>query len=113
MDPRQERRVAENESLFRGANEVAAHAIDGFEPGGDSYQLVCECPVTNCEDGLELTRAQYREVRTNARWFVVLPGHVVGAVEHVVADRGAYWIVEKTGECGAIAEGLAAAPPAP
>ncbi len=107
MEPRQQHRVAENELLFRRANEVAAAAVDEFEGNGATYDIVCECALPACEESLQLAREEYRHVRSNAGWFAVAPAHVVDGVERVVADQGSFWIVEKTGEAGRLVEAQA------
>ena len=58
-------------------------------------QFVCECGDLECLERLELTRTSYEQVRSDPRRFVVAPGHEDTDVEHVVARRERYFVVEK------------------
>lgn len=103
MDPRQQRRVA-NESKFRAANEVITRKLDEFHGNGEHYEIMCECALTECQDMFELPRGEYGHVRSDPRWFAVLPDHVLQASERTVEDHGRYWIVEKLDEGAKVAE---------
>ena len=99
-----ERRLAENELLFRTLNE---RLRDVAERTGtlvaDGAAFVCECAETGCRDRLRLTLEEYEEARADPRVFLVVPGHELAEVETVVADRGAYLLVRKSGEAGEVA----------
>jgi hypothetical protein len=45
--------------------------------------------------------------RSRPNRFVVAPGHVAEEVEAVVDEFSEFWLVEKLGEAGAVAESLA------
>jgi hypothetical protein len=96
-----EERAAQNEALFRSVNEQ-------IEKLGHSERLVafvCECSDGTCTQKIELTIAEYEEVRSDARWFAIGPGHVTNEIEHVVRTTERYVIVEKdTPEAAAIVE---------
>jgi AraC-like DNA-binding protein len=92
-----ERRLAENEALFRDINErvqevAAAHGFDDHR-----YSFFCECSNADCTLQLELTGAEYESVRSHPSRFVVAPGHELPEIEHVVEVRQAWTIVEKEG----------------
>lgn len=100
-----ERRVAANQTMFREVNErikeVSEHvgAIDG------GPEFLCECADEECVERIQLSLDQYESLRDNPRRFVVVSGHQVD-VERVVADHGAFLIVEKRGEAGELAAEL-------
>lgn len=97
MDAR-EKRLAENESLFRAINEqIEQAAVSG---GADQhlYEFFCECSNADCSLLLPMTTSEYEEIRANPTRFVVAPGHELPEIETVVLRRAAYQIVTKRGE---------------
>jgi hypothetical protein len=98
---RRARVVAVNESKFRELNEGLDRVV-GSLPGPAAYY--CECADDSCDRPLVLHRGEYQQVRTDPRQFIVAPGHEDLAFEVVVADRGRYLVVRKTGEAGEVAE---------
>jgi hypothetical protein len=88
-----EERAAKNEALFRSVNEE----IEKLGPAGSggSTAFVCECSDGTCAQQLQLTLAEYEEVRSRSRWFAIAPGHVTEQIEHVVRSTDRYLIVEK------------------
>jgi len=91
VDELTKRRLAHNEALFRAVNEE----IEENRSSGDEQAYVCECVDPECAQTIELTAREYELVRARADRFVVAPGHVLPAVEHVVAREPEYTIVEK------------------
>ena len=104
MDER-EKRMTQNETLFREVNERVQEKVDGFG-GGGAFQYFCECANADCTFRLVLTKAQYEGVRADPTQFVVLPLHFTPEVETLVSENEGYWIVRKTGEAGDYAEAL-------
>src|SRR5437868_15099247 len=102
MDP-SEARKATNESLFREVNERIETSAKDFSAGG-RIEFVCECPDVACTDRIELTVAEYEEVRADPARFVNAPDHEDPEVDRVVAQRATYTLVEKVGDARAIAE---------
>ncbi len=102
MDPR-ERRMAENEALFREVNE---RVQDAAENGGGDYDYFCECANVDCTFRLSLAPAQYEAIRADPKQFVVLPLHYTPEVENLVAENETHWIVRKDGEAGEYVEKL-------
>ena len=104
MDER-ERRLAQNEALFREVNErVNSLATD--HSSAASYEYVCECSNPDCTFQIPLGASEYEAVRANPRQFVVLPEHHVPEIENVVTEADRYWIVRKIGEEGEFVEKL-------
>jgi hypothetical protein len=87
-------RVAMNEATFRKVNE-------GMEVGQDPSGLmtfVCECGRMGCNKLIELTRAEYEDVRKNPRRFAILDGHEILDAEEIVERHDRYIVVEKSGD---------------
>jgi hypothetical protein len=102
-------RAARNEDRFRQLNEEieptnAAHAW--FDPSMPDW--VCECANEDCAQAVTLTVTDYEAVRAEPTHFLVAPSaeHVVSGVERVVERHESYWVVEKVGEAGDLAEVL-------
>lgn len=101
------RRIAENQSRFREANEQIEAAADrmrlhGFVP------FICECPRERCTAIVQLTLEEYEGVRMVGTRFLCTPGHQdvsveagAGAVAVEVDDR--YVAVDKIGIAGEVA----------
>jgi hypothetical protein len=101
-----ERRLAENEVVFRAANEAVKDVADDFvaHGAGPTFAFFCECSDANCAEQLDLTLTEYEAVRAHGARFVILTGHEEPDVEEVVETRQRYTVVEKTGASRAIAE---------
>jgi hypothetical protein len=103
VDERLQRRVAQNEALFREVNEAIER---GRWPGEEDSRSAfrCECGRLDCNGLLSLTPREYERVRALPRQFVVIPGHQSEEVETVVASGDGYVVVEKRDEGGRLAE---------
>ena len=98
-----EDRAAQNEVLFRSVNEQIEKL--GRESDQRHVQFVCECSNGACAEQIQLTLGEYEEVRSQSRWFAIVPGHLTEQIEHVVQMNERYLIVEKdTPDAAAIAE---------
>lgn len=90
-----EERAARNEALFREVNEQMERLARRWSASAESAEFVCECGNAECSDHVELPLEEYERVRRNPRRFIVLPGHVMPELEHVVTQTARYVIVEK------------------
>lgn len=92
---------ARNELLFRQVNEQ----IRELEAKGDpaSFDVLCECGVSDCTATFTIDEAAYERVRSDGRQFVVLPGHEMLERERVVGRTDRYLVVRKLGDLGEIA----------
>ncbi len=97
-----ERRAARNEVLFREANEAIERGQWPDNPG-KIVRFRCECSRLNCSQPVEVSLAEYEQVRRHSRCFVVAPGHEMTEIETVVGGTDAYLLVEKRDEAGEIA----------
>jgi hypothetical protein len=94
MDAQARQRVAMNEATFRKVNERMEASQD---PAG-LLTFLCECARLGCNRLIELTRAEYEDVRADPRSFAVLDGHELADVEDIVARHERYTVVRKRGE---------------
>lgn len=94
LDERQ-RRIAQNEALFRKVNERIQDVQEALSAFTGALEIVCECGKIECSALLSVTTDDYENLRSEATWFAVTPGHEIVAVERIVASRDGYEIVEK------------------
>jgi hypothetical protein len=103
MDAR-EKRLAENETLFREVNErIEALALTH---GHDKhvYDFYCECSNVHCDLRLSLPLSAYERARSDAAVFLVAIGHELPEIEDVVLRGDGFQFVKKHGEAAEIAE---------
>jgi hypothetical protein len=87
-------RVAMNEATFRKVNE-------GMEVGQDPSGLLtfaCECGRLRCNRLIQLSRAEYEDVRKSPRRFAIVDGHEILEAEEIVERHDRYVVVEKSGD---------------
>jgi hypothetical protein len=90
MDEHTRKRLEHNEQVFRAVNEE----IDGASDGG-TRDYVCECADAACTATIRLTHEEYRAVRADSKRYVIVPGHEVAGLEHVVHREADHLLVEK------------------
>jgi hypothetical protein len=90
-----ERRMVENEQLFRKANDRLHERIaDDVAPEG-RVPFLCECTNDTCMGRVELTLDEYARVRGGKNHFVLVPGHPMMERERLVSENERFWVVEK------------------
>jgi hypothetical protein len=100
-----ERRIGENEILYRTVNEKIEGLNAAFGTLTDSMTVVCECGDATCTEQIELDIPTYERIRAEPTLFVVRPGHVFSEVEEVAEHGDGYDVVRKTaGEARTLAE---------
>jgi transcription initiation factor TFIID subunit TAF12 len=113
-DTPSERRLAENEAIFRQLNEQVNAGFDETNklaqednqpefvvtPHHDDspIQFFCECADENCTDRITVTLIKYQEIHKNRNDFMVVPGHEVTSVEKILLEQPDYSVVEKNAE---------------
>jgi hypothetical protein len=98
MDPRTER-AGKNEAAFREVNE----RINDLHRERTSEYL-CECGFADCVETVQMTVAEYEEVRTDPTRFILRPGHEIPHIELVVTRNEGFLVVQKkAGEAAEIA----------
>lgn len=106
-----ERRLAENEAVFRKLNEQV-HI--GFEETNRlarednqpefhvSYQrfnrplhFYCECSDEKCAKRIRISVGEYQRIHESRDRFIVVPEHDVEHIEKIIDKNDDYWTVEK------------------
>jgi hypothetical protein len=100
------RRIAENDHVFREANEQIAPVAREGEL--ELVPFICECADESCTQIVRLSLDEYERVRVDSRHFLNVPGHEVNAGRYgqVVDSTGRFVVVEKLGEAGEIVREL-------
>jgi hypothetical protein len=99
-----EERIAYNEAWCRDLNERMAKSMGG-DVSAEGFR--CECWRVGCEERMPLSAGDWEEVRSRPNRFAVAPGHVADDLEAVVKEYPHFWLMEKHGEAGDVAEKLA------
>ena len=100
-------RLGMNEALLRSVNERIDAVGGAFALHDEPLDFLCECAELECAERVRLCPADYRRVRHDPTWFVVVEGHEQLDVERVVDRVGSYLIVEKIDpEAAAVARTL-------
>jgi hypothetical protein len=90
---------------FRAANERIQEKVLELGAGEQPVPYLCECEDPGCTTVVLLKAAEYEDVRSASRRFVVAPDHEE-ADDHVLAEHEAFTVIEKTGEEGQLVEEL-------
>ena len=103
-----EQRAAKNQSLFREVNERIEPLDEAFMIIKFLNDFVCECANESCTEHVELSVEEYEALRQHPKRFFVSPDddHVWPDVERIAEKHERYWVVEKMGYGGAMAEKL-------
>ena len=101
-------RAARNQSLYREINERIEGLNESFASVTENSEWICECANTSCVEMIAMSLHEYEAVRRDPRHFLVRPddAHVWPDVERVVQRSANYWVVEKVGESGKLADRL-------
>jgi hypothetical protein len=102
--PSWEERIAYSEAWSRSLNQRRAERA--LELGaGASFR--CECWRHDCVERVKLSRQEWELVRAEPRRFAVAPDHVAENFEAVIEAFPHFWLIEKFGVAGELAERLA------
>lgn len=96
-------RKGRNESWFRELNE-RLELRAAKDRDARIFEAVCECDLEECTSRVPISFREYERIRSDARAFIVLPGHVDASVERVVESNSEFDVVEKVGTAGLVAE---------
>jgi hypothetical protein len=110
-DTPSERRLAENETVFRNQNEKLKANIQetnrlADEDNQPEYKIptdqldsplsfYCECADEKCTKRVEITLNEYDKIHLSKKRFVILPGHEVPSIERTIKKEDRYSVVEK------------------
>ena len=89
------RRIGENEIVFREVNERLRELGEGFSFVSERAEFVCECASTTCTERIQMPLSEYERVRSDPRWFLIVPRHDLPEYERVIDENEWYAIVEK------------------
>jgi hypothetical protein len=84
-------RVGKNEALFREVNE----RIREITTYDSDVEFLCECGDPACARPMVMSLAEYEDVRTDPKRFVVVPGHELPDLEEIVEMNGRFTVVQK------------------
>jgi hypothetical protein len=95
-------RAAENEVIFRNANqEIERRRAELEVPGMTPF--LCECEEESCKTLIFLSQEEYADARTKPNWFILAPGHEFRSGT-VRSSTDRFILVEKHGLAKEIAE---------
>ena len=95
--------LARNEDLFRSVNDEIERVAEGQGTDAHEYEFFCECSDRSCTEKVTVTLAEYSHARENPKRFLVVKGHVIQEIEHVVDAADDHVLIEKDGHAGRIA----------
>jgi hypothetical protein len=96
-------RLARNEDLFRQVNDGIQELAGDHGRDSHVYEFFCECSDINCSERVHLTLPEYAHVRDDPSRFVVVKGHVLPEIEHVIERAEDHVLIEKHGHAGTVA----------
>jgi hypothetical protein len=99
-----ERRLAQNETLFREVNERVEDLALGQTDEDHVYEFFCECSNAHCDLKLSLPLSTYEQARTDSTVFIVAVGHDLPEIEEVVLRGAGFQLVRKRGEAADLAD---------
>jgi hypothetical protein len=87
-------RLARNQVLFREVNERVSELAEAGRI--DPIPFLCECSEMECDEMIELGRAEYEGIRSSPNLFVVATGHEISEIERVTEASDRFTLVEMT-----------------
>lgn len=103
MDDATKARLARNEDVFRRANDDIEAAAEKHGSDSHAYEFFCECSDEACTERVRVTLAEYQHARADPTRFIVVKGHVLREIEHVVETVRDHVVIEKDGHAGVVA----------
>lgn len=102
-----ERRLAENELLFRNANEKVRESLEKLKNSDEAkavpslakndipVHFYCECSDKKCRKRIIMKPDEHKKLHQNSSQFVLIPGHEITSIERVMKTEDDYVVVEK------------------
>jgi hypothetical protein len=103
-----ERRMAENDVVFRQLNEKIQAGFDEikrlakedgqetmFEHDDTPLNFYCECSDENCRKRVLLKPSLYSKIHQHKNRFVLICGHETKSIEKIISKEPSFCIVEK------------------
>ena len=85
---------ARNQAVFREVNERIEQVAEDFGPDRGRNRMICECGNSDCTEPIELTAAEYEQVRAHASHFIVALNHENPETESIVEQNDRFAVVE-------------------
>lgn len=96
--------AAQNEAVFRRANELIEQRLSDLSIVDGRSPFVCECQEPSCTEIIRLSLGEYEHVRSHPQWFAIAPGHNF-AEGTVIQRTERFEVVEKRGKAAEVAIG--------
>ena len=90
-----ERKIGENEALYRTVNERIDDLNQVFGTLTNTMTVVCECGDGSCAQQIDIAVEDYERIRSEPTHFIIVPGHEISDVEDVVEERATFHVVRK------------------
>ena len=90
-----ERRVGQNEALFREVNERLEQLNQTFADMTGGFEIVCECGDEGCAEMFSIATREYEDMRRDPTEFAVIRGHDIADVDLILEHRDGYDLVRK------------------
>ena len=103
MDDATKERLARNEDFFRQINEDIETVAARQGTDDHRYEFFCECSDAGCTERVSVTLEEYHQARAKPTRFIVVKGHVIREIEHVVETVRDHVVIEKDGHAGVVA----------
>jgi hypothetical protein len=88
-------RKLQNELIFRDANERIRRAQQEIAVQADTVPFICECSDVRCHTIVQMSVAEYEDVRAGEMRFLIAPDH--DATDGDVVERGErFWVLAKS-----------------
>lgn len=91
-----EERLAENQILFREANERLRQTVEDHVAEPQGVPFLCECADAFCRGRVHLTLDEYGALRAQENLFAIVPGHPRVGGEEIVQHYEGFQVVKKT-----------------
>jgi hypothetical protein len=99
MDSFSDRRLVENEVIFRRLNSgVKDFVLNDDTDHHYTHKLLgfyCECSNIDCRERIRITAEEYDSQHKNSNQFIVKISHSMPEIEDVVEQNSKYEVVEK------------------
>lgn len=95
MNKFSERRLVENEVIFREANKSVQQYAQEINDGDRKVPFFCECSNALCRDRILMSAKKYGDQHKNKQQFMVLPSHETPQIEKVVKREKNFFVLEK------------------
>jgi hypothetical protein len=89
-----EGRVTRNEVRARELNERIQESYESH-PVDAQTDILCECGIEDCDVFIRITKAEYEDVRADARKFIIERDHLVPDIEDVLFETDRFIVVAK------------------